>query len=304
MFDDLDIFAAVVEHSSLNRASRQLNLSQPALSRKISKLEERLGVPLFNRFGKRLELTEVGRLTYTYALEQRQQRSRFLEALSKFKEGEPVLVTLGASLTTLQTTLPPMINAYMEKYPAAELKLITGKTHEIVSAVSEGKCDVGIIASSIQEPGLRCIPLFEDQLRLVVSDHHPLTLIPKLTMDHLSRLPMILFSKGTWYRRLTDDLFQRSGVDPDVRMEIDSFEAIVRLLPTIKAAALLPKSYLRPELLDGGGLASLHIKELEQTQRMTCLIYRDSGGLTTAARSLVQVTEEVFLTGRGGGIGD
>ncbi|WP_054942883.1 LysR family transcriptional regulator [Paenibacillus ihuae] len=298
MFDDLDIFAAVVEHSSLNRASRQLNLSQPALSRKISKLEERLGVSLFNRFGKRLELTEVGRLTYTYALEQRQQRSKFLEALSKFKEGEPQLVTLGASLTTLQTTLPPLVNAYMNKYPAAELKLITGKTHEIVSAVNEGKCDVGIIASSIQEPGLRCIPLFEDQLRLVASEHHPLTLTAKLTMEHLSRLPMILFSKGTWYRRMTDELFQRCGVDPDVRMEIDSFEAIVRLLPTIKAAALLPKSYLRPELLNGGGLVSLHIKELEQTQRTTCLIYQGSGGLSTAARCLVQVTEEVFLDGR------
>ncbi|MDQ0196719.1 LysR family transcriptional regulator [Paenibacillus wynnii] len=300
MFDDLDIFAAVVEHSSLNRASRQLNLSQPALSRKISKLEERLGVPLFNRHGKRLELTEVGRLTYTYALEQRQQRSKFLEALSKFKEGEPQFVTLGASLTTLQTTLPPLVNAYMEKYPTAELKLITGRTHEIVSSVSEGRSDVGIIASSIKEPGLRCIPLFEDQLRLVVSEHHPLTLSPKLTMEHLSRLPMILFSKGTWYRRLTDDLFQRCGIDPDVRMEIDSFEAIVRLLPTIKAAALLPKSYLRPELLNGGGLVSLHIKELEQTQRTTCLIYRDSGVLSTAARSLVQTTEDVYLLGREG----
>ncbi|MBW4081011.1 LysR family transcriptional regulator [Paenibacillus sp. S150] len=297
MFDDLDIFAAVVEHSSLNRASRQLNLSQPALSRKISKLEERLGVALFNRFGKRLELTEVGRLTYTYALEQRQQRSKFLEALSKFKEGEPQLVTLGASLTTLQTTLPPLVNAYMEKYPAAELKLITGKTHEIVSSVSEGRSDLGIIASAIQEPGLRCIPLFEDQLRLVVSEHHPLAHSGKLAMGDLARLPMILFSKGTWYRRMTDELFQRSGVDPDVRMEIDSFEAIVRLLPTIKAAALLPKSYLRSELLNGGGLVSLHIKELEQTQRTTCLIYPVSGGLSTAARCLVQVTEEVFLPG-------
>ena len=298
MYDDLEIFAAVVEHSSLNRASRQLNLSQPALSRKISKLEERLGVALFNRYGKRLELTEVGRLTYTYALEQRQQRSKFLEALSKFNDGEPKLVTLGASLTSLQTTLPPLVNAYMEKYPTAELKLITGKTHEIVSSVSEGKCDVGLIASSIQEPGLRCIPLFEDQLRLVVSEHHPLNLFPKLTMEHLSRLPMILFSKGTWYRRQTDDLFQRCAIDPDVRMEIDSFEAIVRLLPTIKAATLLPNSYLRPELLKDSGLVSLHIKELEQTQRTTCLIYRDSGTLSTAARSLIQVTEEMFLPAR------
>ncbi|SEU19218.1 LysR family transcriptional regulator [Paenibacillus sp. NFR01] len=295
MYDDLDIFAAVVEHSSLNRASRQLNLSQPALSRKISKLEERLGVILFNRYGKRLELTEVGRLTYTYALEQRQQRAAFLEALSKFKEGGPQIVHLGASLTTLQTTLPPLVNAYMAKYPAAELKLVTGKTHEIVSSVSEGRSDVGIIASSTLEPGLRCVPLFDDQLRLVVPEQHPLTLPAKLTMEHLARQPMILFSKGTWYRRMTDELFQRNGIDPDVRMEIDSFEAIVRLLPTIRAAALLPKSYLRPELLHGSGLVSLHIKELEQTQRTTCMIYSASGSLSTAARSLVQVTEEVFL---------
>lgn len=110
--------------------------------------------------------------------------------------GEPRLVTLGASLTSLQTTLPPLVNAYMDKYPTAELKLITGRTHEIVSSVSEGKSDVGLIASSIQEPGLRCISLFEDQLRLVVSEQHPLNLSSKLTMDNLSRLPMILFSRG------------------------------------------------------------------------------------------------------------
>jgi DNA-binding transcriptional LysR family regulator len=186
----------------------------------------------------------------------------------------------------------------MEKYPAAELKLITGKTHEIVSAVSEGKSDVGIIASSVQEPGLRCIPLFEDQLRLVVSEHHPLTLSPQA--HNGASLPAADDSvlQGHLVPPTTDDLFQRCGVDPDVRMEIDSFEAIVRLLPTIKAAALLPKSYLRPELLNGGGLVSLHIKELEQTQRTTCLIYQGSGGLSTAARCLVQVTEEVFLSGR------
>ncbi|QWU15292.1 DNA-binding transcriptional regulator, LysR family [Paenibacillus sophorae] len=298
MFDDLDIFAAVVEQSSLNRASRQLNLSQPALSRKIAKLEERLGVTLFNRYGKRLELTEVGRLAYTYALEQRQQRFKFLEAISRFKQGEPLSVALGASLTTIQTTLPPLVNAYMEKYPAAELKLITGKTHEIVTSVREGRSEVGLIASATAESGLRCIPLFEDQLRLVIAGRHPLAGLPRLEMEHLTGLPMILFSKGTWYRRMTDDLFQRSGVQPDIRMEIDSFEAIIRLLPTIKAAALLPNSYLRPELLSGGGLASLHIKELELTQRTTCLIYRDTGDLSAAARSLVRVTEEVFHEGR------
>lgn len=139
MFEELNAFAAVVEQSSLNRASKLLNLSQPALSRKISKLEDELGVSLFHRRGKRLELTSVGQLAYTFAVEQKQQQQKFLTMLSQYKDEEQSIITLGASLTTLQTTLPPLVNAFMEKHPHAELKLLTGKTHEIVSFVRDKK---------------------------------------------------------------------------------------------------------------------------------------------------------------------
>lgn len=77
MFEELNAFALVVEQSSLNRASKLLNLSQPALSRKISKLEDELGVALFHRRGKRLELTSVGQLAYTFAVEQKQEEENF-----------------------------------------------------------------------------------------------------------------------------------------------------------------------------------------------------------------------------------
>lgn len=139
MFEELNAFAAVVEQSSLNRASKLLNLSQPALSRKISKLEDELGVALFHRRGKRLELTSVGQFAYTFAVEQKQQQQKFLTMLAQYKDEEQSTITLGASLTTLQTTLPPLVNAFMEKHPNAELKLLTGKTHEIVSFVRDKK---------------------------------------------------------------------------------------------------------------------------------------------------------------------
>src|SRR5690606_39481703 len=73
MMEDLLVFTTVVEQSSLNKASKLLNLSQPALSRKIAKLEEEWGVALFERKGKRLELTRVGQEAYIYAMEQRQR---------------------------------------------------------------------------------------------------------------------------------------------------------------------------------------------------------------------------------------
>ncbi|GGA35596.1 LysR family transcriptional regulator [Paenibacillus physcomitrellae] len=274
MNEDLWVFATVVEQSSLNKASKLLNLSQPALSRKIAKLEEELGVVLFERKGKRLELTETGLAAYNYAVEQRSRHNEFMQSISRFKSPVRNIATVGASLTTIQTTLPPLIEALMDKYPDTELKLVTGKTHEIVSQVKENKLDLGVIASSISDPGLQCVPLFQDHLMLVVPRKHKLTRTGRaVVMEDLNELPMITFSKDTWYRRLVDNLFGKYAVNPDTRMEIDSFEAIVRLLPICKAAALLPRSYLRPQLLRDNELVSLPMKELGETRRATCLIY-------------------------------
>ncbi|RCX19702.1 DNA-binding transcriptional LysR family regulator [Fontibacillus phaseoli] len=280
MMEDLLVFTTVVEQSSLNKASKLLNLSQPALSRKIAKLEEEWGVSLFLRKGKRLELTRVGHEAYIYALEQRQRHQNFLQSVSRFKASERSVVTLGASLTTIQTTLPPLVTALMNKFPDIEVKLVTGKTHEIVSYVRDRKVDVGVIASSISETGLKCIPLFQDHLELVVPRGHELAGNHHAGMEDLNGRSMIIFSKGTWYRKLIDDLFGRYGIIPDIRMEIDSFEAIVRLLPTCKAAALLPKSYLRKQLLKDNDLVSVPMRELEQTRRETCLVYGDKSELS------------------------
>lgn len=294
MFDNLDVFAIVVEQSSLNKASKLLNISQPALSRKISKLEADLGVKLFHRRGKRLELTSIGHLAYIFAQEQGKQQRKFLKTISQHQDGSQISVTLGASLTTLQTTLPPLINTFMVKYPTAEIKVITGRTHEIVLALREKKIDVGIVASSIYEPGLTCIPLFEDHLELVLPRNHPLADIATVNMNHLQGIPMIIFSSGTWYRKLTDELFQSTGIVPDIRMEIDSFEAIVRLLPTCNAVTLLPKSYLHQRLLDDNELMVIHIPDLKETRRTTSLIYGDYSELSKAAQQWTKETTSLF----------
>lgn len=94
-------------------------------------------------------------------------------------------------------------------------------------------------------------------------------------MKDLNELPMILFSKGTWYRILMDELFNRFTIFPNVQMEIDSFEAIIRLVSTCKTATLLPKSYLREDLIQNNELILRQLQELEQTKRTTSLIYSD-----------------------------
>ncbi|MCQ6558683.1 LysR family transcriptional regulator [Paenibacillus mendelii] len=288
MIHELNVFAVVVDQSSMNKASTLLNLSQPALSRKIAKLEEELGVELFRRIGKRLELTRIGQLTYEYAIEVRQQHLRYLQLVAEYKAAGRTTLTIGASLTTLQTTLPDMLQALTERSPELDIKAITGKTHEIVTLVREKKADVGIVASHIDDPQLTCVPLFDDHLILVLPRNHFIMDKGKPEIHDLNGMPMILFSKGTWYRILTDELFEKYRLLPDVRMEIDSFEAILRLLHTCRAGTLLPKSYLRPQLLADNDLSVVSIRELEGTKRTTSLIHAEPESLSPTVRLWVE----------------
>ncbi|ALS23455.1 MULTISPECIES: LysR family transcriptional regulator [Paenibacillus] len=279
----IDVFAAVVEQQSLNKASQLLNISQPALSRKIMRLEEELGVQLFKRIGKRLELTRAGEITYEYALDQQRLERKLHETLQTFKTGvQPASMIIGASLTTLQSTLPDLITMYMREYPNTDIKAITGKTHEIVPLVKDRKVDIGLVASKIDDPSLTCVPLFDDHLCLVLPDGHSYTGKTELKIHDLHGLPMILFSRGTWYRVLMDEIFQRYAVHPDVKMEIDSFEAITRLVSTCNAGTLLPESYLRRNLMEDNQLTVRYIPELKQTKRTTSLLYTDDAVLQTS----------------------
>jgi DNA-binding transcriptional LysR family regulator len=293
--ENMEVFAIVVELASLNKASQVLNISQPALSRKIMRLEEDLGVELFTRNGKRLELTRVGQLCYEHALELRQLERKFQQAIQEFKSaGKQSTITIGASLTTLQATLPDLITLYLRDHPLTEIKALTGKTHEVVTMVKEKKVDIGLVASKITASGLYCEPLFDDHLCLVLPLGHHFLDRSTVEIHDLHELPMILFSKGTWYRVLMDELFHRYSIFPDVQMEIDSFEAILRLVSTCKTATLLPKSYLRDLTLENNELIIRNLNELEQTKRTTSLIYSEDANTHLVAQEFIQKAKAYF----------
>lgn len=295
--ENLDIFTVVVEQQSLNRASRILNLSQPALSRKIARLETELGVELFVRKGKRLALTSAGRVCYDYAVSQKKLENEFMQSLSIYRTGNvPAGLTIGASLTTLQWSLPELISLYTREYPQTDIKAITGKTHEIVTLIQEQKADIGLVASFVDQPGLHCVPLFDDHLCLVHGAGHPLNEQSQIKVADMDGLPMIWFSKGTWYRILTDELFHQTGIVPNVKMEIDSFEAILRLVSTLQVATLLPMSYIRRNVVSEGELVVRQIPELEQTKRTTSLIFTTDTSHNAALNAFIWKAKDHFMS--------
>lgn len=296
MFDQWNSFAKIVELSSLNKASRILNISQPALSRQMMKLEEELGLKLFSRKGKRLELTRAGEICYEHAVELGHMHDKLMQVLEPYRRSNLISFTIGASLTTLQSTLPDLLSVYMDRHPMVDVKALTGKTHEVVTMVKERKVDIGLVASSIKEGAdIICEPLFDDHLCLILPIGHPYIEKSVLTINDLEGLPLILFSRGTWYRVLTDELFQKYGIYPNVKMEIDSFEAIIRLVSSCRIATLLPLSYVRADYREDE-LIVRHLKELVDTKRTTSLIFTKDVRNHEAVRSFVQTAKSSFST--------
>jgi DNA-binding transcriptional LysR family regulator len=105
---------------------------------------------------------------------------------------------------------------------------------------------------------------------------------------------MILFSRGTWYRILMDELFHRYSLQPDVKMEIDSFEAIIRLVSTCKTATLLPKSYLRRHFLEENDLVVRFIPALDQTTRTTSLLFTEEAVHHPSAQRFIEKAKKHF----------
>jgi DNA-binding transcriptional LysR family regulator len=293
LHDEYEAFLCVVEQQSMNKAAQYLHISQPALSRKIQKLEQQLNVQLFVRSGKKLLLTRLGQICYEQMKVLQAGEQQFLQEIRSYREERHSQLTIGASLTTLQATLPNLITAFNQVHADHEMKVVTGKTHEIVALVQDKKVDIGLIATTIDHPGMQCVPLFADHLELVVPVHHPFTVQPPMISD-LNRLPMILFSSGSLYRVLMDELFQRYGIYPQVKMEIDSFEAMIRLVSTFRVATLLPKSYLHQAMLDNNGLTIIELPELTRTIRETSIIYPDERHLNQASRQFVAIARATF----------
>jgi DNA-binding transcriptional LysR family regulator len=296
MLFPMRLIAALVEHKSLNKAASVLNVTQPALSRQLQNIEEKWQVALFLRKGKRLELTRAGQLAYEYAGRFLDLEKQFQGTLESFRSTDfEHKVTIGASLTTLQSTLPDLISIYMKSHPKADFQVLTGKTHEVVEWVGQRRVDIGLIAAVTSQPSLTCIPLFQDHLSLISPKHRLLdTLHPKeLGIQLLNQLPMVLFSKGTWYRTMIDHLLNRHGIYPDVKMEIDSFEAMARMVSTGVVYSLLPHSYIREDS-SFRGYEVIDLPELTETTRTTSIIYPSDEELRFAAKLFIQNATEVY----------
>jgi len=203
---------------NLTEAARALHTSQPGVSRQIRELEEELGVEIFQRHGKRfLGLTGPGaRIVQSVerALEAIEGIQLLGRELSAADSGE---LSVGATHTQARYTLPEVVRTFRQRYPRVRLSLHQGSPEQLAAGLTRGELDVAIATESLaDQPHLLALPAYSWHHGVVIPEDHPLAEVPSLTLEALSRLPLITYDRQFTGRPQIDAAFAQRNLPMDV----------------------------------------------------------------------------------------
>jgi DNA-binding transcriptional LysR family regulator len=252
--DQLRILKAIASEGSFKRAADSLYVSQPAVSLQVQNLERQLDVPLFDRGGRRAQLTEAGHLLLSYGekiLTLCQETCRAIEDLQNLQGGTLIV---GASQTTGTYLLPRMIGMFRQKYPDVSVQLQVHSTRRTSWSVSNGQVDLAIIGGEVPtelQETLHIMPYSEDELALILPVFHPLAKVGTVHKEDLYKLQFIALDSQSTIRKVIDQVLTRCDIDTrrlKIEMELNSIEAIKNAVQSGLGAAFVSISAIEKEL--------------------------------------------------------
>lgn len=289
--EQLRIFVAVAELEHVTRASQSLNLTQSATSAAIAALESRYATKLFNRIGRRIELTDAGRV---FLVEARAVLARAASAetvLSDFAGLARGSLSLAASQTVGNYWLPPLLHRYQSLHPGIRLSLRIGNTEQVAAWVIEGIADLGVIEGKLDEPALAIQPIADDELVLVVGARHPWAKRRSVAPRDLRNTSWVLRERGSGTRAIFEDALAKFGLaatDLDVALELPSNEA-VRSAVAAGAGATVISKLVVAALLKTRALVAL---DLPLEKRHFSILRHKERYLTEAEREFYRLARE------------
>lgn len=297
--DQLRILKAIAAEGSFKRAADSLYVSQPAVSLQVQNLERQLDVPLFDRGGRRAQLTEAGHLLLEYGdriLALCQETCRAIEDLQNLQGGTLII---GASQTTGTYLMPKLIGVFRHVYPDVAVQLHVHSTRRTCWSVVNGQVDLAIIGGEVPlelQSSLEIAPYAEDELALVLPVFHPLAQKDTVQREDLYRLGFITLDAQSTIRKVIDQILVRGNIDPrllKVEMELNSIEAIKNAVQSGLGAAFISVSAIEKEL-KLGALKRVNIENVVIKRTLSLILnpnrYRSKASEIFIAKILPQLS--------------
>jgi DNA-binding transcriptional LysR family regulator len=237
----LRVFHSAVATGSFTGASQALRISQSTVSQHIKHLEGELNCQLFTRVGKKVLITESGKLLENYCEKIFADLKSVEMAIRESNGLERGRLRFGSGATTLIYQLPPVLEKFRMKYPNVELVIMTDTTDVLVEALKAQRLDLVLGMLPVSDRNLAVKPLCAEEIKIAISNQHPLAQKSTVTPEEVANLPFILYERKTVMRRLIDQFFASIGVDPKIVMVMENIEAIKSLVGAGLGASVLPE---------------------------------------------------------------
>jgi LysR family transcriptional regulator, low CO2-responsive transcriptional regulator len=248
----LEVLCLVVDLGGVSRAAEHLWVAQPVVTAHIRSLQERIGVTLFRREGRRTLLTDAGRQVYAWAQDVLARTEQMRREVDELANGSRGPIAVAASMSLGSYLLPPVLSDFQERFPEAEITLVVEDPEGAVTSVERGESDVAFIVapSPPQNPALACELVGFDELVLVAArDFRPG--LEEVTIAELGRLPLVSTPRSHLRRELVDRQLSHYGVRGNVVIELGHPEAMKHATRAGLGACLLFRAAVEHELLDG-----------------------------------------------------
>ncbi len=193
----LKVFQSVAKNLSFTKASQELFISQPAISKHIQELESAYRSRLFERQGSHISLTDAGRLLLEHSeriLDGYRRLEYEMHLLHNQYTGE---LRLGASTTIAQYVLPPVLGDFIRKFPQVSLSLLNGNSRAVETALQEHRIDLGLVEGVCRLPNLKYTLFLQDELVAVVHTRSKLRLPEEIAPQDLLHIPLVLRERGS-----------------------------------------------------------------------------------------------------------
>ncbi|EEM02165.1 LysR family transcriptional regulator [Bacillus pseudomycoides] len=289
----LEYFVAVSNELHFTKAAEKLNISQPSLSQQIRALEHEIGMPLFDRIGKKISLTEAGRILLSHSkkvFHEVEQAYAAIQDLNGLQQGK---LTIGALLTTVNYLLPPAILNFNALYPNIELSVLGLRTGEIREKLLQNELDIGITFLPVQDKEIISIPLYQNELTLVVPTNHELTQHTTVTMGVLQKYPIILLPKNFFLTQLIRSHCQNFNFTPKPILEISTMESLIHMVSKGMGITVLPKPYI--DFLQSNSIQAIKIKNPTATIEIG-IIYRKDKYMCAATRMFIEQLQKIVAS--------
>lgn len=245
------IFLHTARRGNLTKAAQELHITQPSVSYAVKQMEEALGLKLFHRLSKGVELTEEGRILLKY-VEQSfsllDAAQRHLHELKQLTEGE---IRIGASDSLIKYLLLPQLNAFHGEHPGIRIRLTPGKTPEIARKLKEGQIDLAIVRLPMEDPMLNVRKLAELEDCFVVGEAYRELADRTLSVRELAELPLLSHSPGSSTRIFVERWFSASGLTVNPDIELGSIDLLTEFARLGYGVAFVPRPFVEAELRDG-----------------------------------------------------